>query len=137
MFTGTITGVDRAIAGLARTQTEVTAAAAAGVQLGLLQGEGIVKGKASGRPGPRAPTGDFRRGITSDMEISGTTINGQIGSNAAQALRLEYGFYGRDSLDRNYDQPPYPSFGPAVPEVRAALNARVRESVQAALGGVA
>lgn len=37
-----------------------------------------------------------------------------VGNNTARAKRLEYGFVGKDSLGREYHQPPYPSMRPAL-----------------------
>lgn len=69
-----------------------------------------IKANASGRPGPRAITGNYRRSwSTSHMGMMST-----VGTNAPQARRLEWGFYGPDRLGRVYNQPPYPHVGPAV-----------------------
>ncbi|MFI6054079.1 HK97 gp10 family phage protein [Streptomyces violascens] len=77
-----------------------------------------IKAHASGRPGPNAPTGDYRRSWTHTVQTSGQTVVGTVGTNKPQARRLEYGFVGADSLGRVYDQQPYPHVGPAVAEVR-------------------
>lgn len=88
-----------------------------------------VQAKASGRPGPNAPTGDYRRSITMRVqdEVFGTLVF--VGTNAPQGRRLEFGFVGRDSLGRDYNQPPFPHFGPAIdeiaPQFAAALEAVV------------
>lgn len=73
-----------------------------------------VKAGASGRPGPRAPTGDYRRTINRRVVSLRGIATGTVGTNAPQARRLEYGFVGTDRLGRVYDQPPYPHFGPAA-----------------------
>lgn len=78
-----------------------------------------VQAKASGRPGPNAPTGDYRRSINmhfveQDATVTATAI---VGTNAPQGRRLEFGFDGVDSLGRAYNQPPYPHFGPAFDDV--------------------
>lgn len=73
----------------------------------------LVKMNASGRPGPNAPTGDYRASWRNDAAGSGK-LSRRVGTDRPQALRLEYGFVGADSLGRVYDQPPYPHFGPAV-----------------------
>jgi hypothetical protein len=82
-----------------------------------------VKANASGRPGPEAPTGDYRRSIGRQMSSAGGTVVGSVGTNRWQARRLEFGFTGTDSLGRYYDQPPYPHFGPAVDQVGPAFEA--------------
>lgn len=89
-------------------------------QFGLLL-ETRVKGNASGRPGPRAVTGDYRRSINTRFGRTGGQFTATVGTNAPQARRLEYGFVGADRLGRHYNQPPYPHFGPAVLAVEPAF----------------
>lgn len=76
-----------------------------------------IKGRASGRPGPRTITGDYRRSWTTEPfgMFGGTGYI--VGTNKAQARRLEYGFSGTDSLGRNYNQPPYPHVRPSTDEI--------------------
>lgn len=69
-----------------------------------------VKANASGRPGPRVITGDYRRSITLEMEGTSAVIY----SDAPQAARLEMGFAGPDALGRVYNQPPFPHWEPAI-----------------------
>lgn len=76
-----------------------------------------IKAKASGRPGPNAPTGDYRRSWGTRLSGNASYTLGEVGTNAPQGRRLEFGFVGTDSLGRNYNQPPYPHVGPAVDEV--------------------
>ena len=88
--------------------------------------ETSVKAHASGRPGPRTPTGDYRRSIVGEVERrSGFTV-GTVGTNRPQGRRLELGFVGIDALGRHYNQPPYPHFRPALSKIEggyvAALN---------------
>lgn len=80
--------------------------------------ETAVKRHASGRPGPRAITGDYRRSITSAIYVSGDgdQFTGVVGTNKPQGRRLEFGFVGVDALGRHYNQPPYPHFRPAIAE---------------------
>ncbi len=93
--------------------------------------EAQIKANASGRPGPNAPTGDYRRSWQSQVNVSGEVVTAVVGTDAPQAMRLEFGFVGRDSLGRLYDQPPYPHVGPAVETIRplflAALGGEVVE----------
>ena len=67
-----------------------------------------VMAAASGRPGPRVITGDYRRSITLEM----TTVDGRVaavvGTSHPAGRRLELGFVGSDSLGRHYNQPPFP-----------------------------
>ena len=71
-----------------------------------------VQAHASGRPGPNVVTGDYRRSWTMEAVPNGQMV----GTNKPQARRLEWGFYGADSLGRVYHQPPYPHVGPAYDE---------------------
>lgn len=84
-----------------------------------------VKAKASGRPGPRAITGDYRRSITRERVVSPGFTGWIIGTNAPQARRLEFGFVGKDSIGRVYNQPPYPHFGPAIDEMREEFHGSI------------
>jgi hypothetical protein len=76
-----------------------------------------IKANASGRPGPNAPTGDYRRSWAHTVTREGPTTVSTNGTNKPQARRLEFGFTGIDSLGRVYDQPPYPHVGPAFDEI--------------------
>lgn len=76
-----------------------------------------IQGNASGRPGPRVITGDYRRSWTTTHHGAASTV----GTNKPQARRLEYGFYGPDRLGRVYNQPPFPHVGPAVDAVTPAF----------------
>lgn len=80
-----------------------------------------VKARASGRPGPNAPTGDYRRSIASKFEQQGDTYVGIVGTAKPQGRRLELGFVGADRLGRVYNQPPYPHFRPAHRDTREAF----------------
>jgi hypothetical protein len=81
------------------------------------------KQHASGRPGPRTPTGDYRRSINGITERRGSIVIGIVGTNRPQGPRLERGFIGVDSLGRHYNQPPYPHFQPAAVEIEASFYA--------------
>lgn len=87
-----------------------------------------VRAAASGRPGPRAVTGDYRRSITLEMASGPIEYGGGrgsvaiVGTNRPQARRLELGFTGVDSLGRHYAQPPYPHFEPPLWRVAEDLS---------------
>jgi hypothetical protein len=90
-----------------------------------------IKTNASGRPGPNVVTGAYRDSIRV-VEVGETSL--AFGSDAPQAWRLEKGFVGMDSLGREYAQPPYPHFGPAIrywkrPWARALARASYRSLV--------
>lgn len=92
-----------------------------------------VRGKASGRPGPRSISGDYRRGIALEFDFTGMSAVATVGTNKPQARRLEFGFHDTDSLGRQYAQPPYPHFGPAVDELEGPFTAAVTAAVRSAL----
>lgn len=58
-------------------------------------------------------TGTYRRSIHVEMSTEGEAPVALIGTNAPQALRLEYGFVGPDRLGRVYNQKPRPHWRPA------------------------
>jgi hypothetical protein len=87
-----------------------------------------VKAHASGRPGPRTVTGDYRRSITSDVRREGGTAIATVGTTRPQGRRLELGFVGVDALGRHYNQPPFPHFRPAL--------SKIEDAYTLALGGI-
>jgi hypothetical protein len=95
-----------------------------------------VRARASGRPGPRRQTGDYRRSIGAQTaQIAPGVWQGTVGTNAPQGRRLEYGFVGQDSLGRTYNQPPYPHFGPAVDETEPQYTAAMVQIAAAVADG--
>lgn len=76
-----------------------------------------VMAKASGRPGPRTITGDYRRSWRNRFSGGGGGYKSETGTNEPQARRLEFGFNGMDSLGRVYNQPPFPHARPAFSEI--------------------
>lgn len=80
---------------------------------------------ASGRPGPEAPTGDYRRSINRRTVQHPTWSEGFVGTDKPQGPRLELGFTGTDSLGRSYDQPPFPHFAPALDETAPGFEAAI------------
>ena len=73
-----------------------------------------VKRNASGRPGPNAPTGDYRRSLRRRTERRKNSARTSVGSAHPASRRLELGFVGTDALGRVYDQPPFPHLGPGL-----------------------
>jgi hypothetical protein len=101
-----------------------------------------VRGRASGRPGPRAQTGDYRRSINLQVIPSGASISARVGTNSPQGARLEFGFnsgtapqHGVDVLGRHFESPPYPHFGPAFDQVSAQYQAAMRRGIAAIIAG--
>jgi hypothetical protein len=89
---------------------------------------------ASGRPGPRHVTGDYKRSWTGQLVASAPGRDTWVvGTNAPQGPRLEYGFVGVDSIGRHYNQPPYPHVGPAVDAIEKQFNASFDTVVHGAL----
>jgi hypothetical protein len=86
-----------------------------------------IQSHASGRPGPNAPTGDYRRSWNIRYNLAHQS--GDVGTNKPQGRRLEWGFIGADSLGRHYNQPPFPHVAPSVavvePQFHLALEAYV------------
>lgn len=85
----------------------------------------LVQQNASGRPGPNAPTGDYRGSWSPPEPVAaGLGVFAlSVGTDRPQAMRLEYGFVGADSLGRVYDQQPYPHMGPAVDVIEPIFHA--------------
>jgi hypothetical protein len=98
-----------------------------------------VRARASGRPGPRVVTGDYRRSIALQMTRERGAYTAVVGTNSVQGRRLEYGFVGADSLGRMYNQQPLPHFQPALdetaPQFATALDVAVAKATAAALRG--
>ena len=133
-LTGTLAGFDAVNRLLDGLEDKAIGAVERGVARGVLGGQSIVRGNARGRPGPRAPTGDFNRSITSDWERKGQTVFGQIGTNADQGRRLEFGFRIADVLGRVYDQPPYPFLAPSVVPVEKMVGEQIAAEIEKEFG---
>lgn len=95
-----------------------------------------VRAHASGRPGPRVITGDYRRSISQTNTKQGSVAVALVHTNRPQAARLEYGFVGRDVLGRYYNQPPYPHWAPAAKGMQESLEAQIRIALNGSLGRV-
>lgn len=92
-----------------------------------------VQANASGRPGPNAPTGDYRRSWNVRFQRSGGALTADVGTNKPQGRRLEFGFHGADSLGRNYSQPAFPHVWPAVQQIAKPYEAAIVRAVNAAV----
>jgi hypothetical protein len=106
--------VTRKFGFLAQTKVRANMSGRSGA---IFHPEGEEDAGPPGEIGPRAITGDLRRSVTVETAIDGTTVRAVAGSNEPQALRLELGFVGTDSLGRHYDQPPYPAWRPAYDDL--------------------
>jgi hypothetical protein len=80
---------------------------------------------------PNIVTGTLRRSIRS----TGVNRHGfgfysaTVGPSTVYGRRVEMGFSGRDSRGRNYNQPAYPYFGPAVRVARVRAAALMATSI--------
>lgn len=88
-----------------------------------------VKAAASGRPGPRVITGDYRRSITLEMGMVDGKPAAIVGTVSPQARRLEYGYVDTDSLGRSYNQPPFPHWDPPLAAVVEELTVAMADLV--------
>ena len=87
----------------------------------------FVKAHASGRPGPNAPTGQYRDQIPvkPEMFVTAFDVTAELGTNAPQAQRLERGYHDTDSLGRTYAQDPFPHWGPGLDDEAAPFEDRL------------
>lgn len=86
---------------------------------------------ASGSPGPEVITGDYRRSWHAIFEYAGSVLEAYATTDADQALRLEHGFHGVDSIGRNISQEPRPHVLPAVNEIEPQYEAALIAVVNA------
>jgi hypothetical protein len=93
-----------------------------------------VKANASGRPGPRAQTGDYRRNIGLVVRRATRTVTAEVFTNAVQGWRLEMRLLRR-GLARPALPPGRrcPHFQPAADAMRAQFPAAVATAVNVAL----
>lgn len=97
------------------------ASAARNINVGIENAAAKLRDRArdhsQGRPGPNVITGQFRDAWTYAVGgESATVANGSV-----YAARLEFGFFGRDSIGRFVHAPPYPSLQPAIAESETLL----------------
>lgn len=128
-----VNGAKPLAAKLAQAATETQVLMAAVVEKSAADLVALTQQNASGRPGPNAPTGDYRGSWRVETVTDGADeVSRSVGTDRAQANRLEYGFVGTDSIGRTYDQPPYEHHGPAVdtiePMFHAAMQAVARKA---------
>ena len=82
--------------------------------------------------GGRTPykTGTYRRSFHMEtVEKSSERCRVEVGTDAPQARRLEYGFVGADKLGRVYNQAPRPHIRPALDENRGAAVDEFRAAI--------
>lgn len=90
---------------------------------------------ASGRPGPNVETGQYISSFYAVLEESAEdAVLITAGNPSPQAARLEYGFFGIDSAGRNYAQPAYPHFRPALLETQEWYLHQMKQILKEELG---
>lgn len=80
--------------------------------------------------GPRLLTGNYSRSINRQTTRTATASRTQTGTNAVQAMRLEVGFVGVDSLGRTINQRAYPHFSPGFDETAPVFEEQVTEAIK-------
>lgn len=93
-------------------------------------GRGLIRGNASGRPGPNIITGQYWASWQSVTRAIPYGAQCTLGTDRPQGRRLEFGFTGIDSIGRYYDQPPFPHVGPAIPLIEAVLRQGMGDAVE-------
>ncbi len=73
-----------------------------------------IRSAASGAPGPNVITGAYVASWSVQYDMAGGVLVAIVGTDAPQANRLEYGFFGVDSLGLSFSQPPKPHIQPAA-----------------------
>lgn len=94
-----------------------------------------VRANASGRPGPRAQTGDYRRSISEQTTVDRDGWHSTVGTNAPQGWRLEKGYTGTDAAGRLVDQAPLEHFAPAFTQTAPEMEQALKELVHDLTGG--
>lgn len=131
-FRMALLGAREVAARLDKSVIEVPLAVGAVVAAETILLQSRVKAHASGRPGPNAPTGHYRRSISRQISKGKLSARGEVGTNAPQGRRLEFGFHGVDSLGRHYNTGPFPHFGPAMDETEGPFNEKIAAAVRKA-----
>jgi phage gpG-like protein len=81
--------------------------------------------------------GTLRRSIhTEGRRQSDTNVYALVGTDVVYARRIEYGFAGRDSLGRLYDQAAQPYLRPALDEKRDAVRREIRAAIEQKVAAV-
>lgn len=131
-----VTGAGEFAAMLAKAATQVEVMVPVVVGKSAADLNALVKINASQRPGPNAPTGDYRGSWRVEPVVQSAQITSlSVGTDRPQANRLEYGFIGTDSLGRTYHQDPLPHLGPAEDVIDPIFAAAMELIVVKALNG--
>lgn len=93
----------------------------------------MIRGNASGRPGPNIITGRYWLSWSIEEGILPDGGEAEIGTRQPYGRRLEFGFWDMtDSIGRHFFQPPYPHVEPAV----NALSPQYEQAFRAALDDI-
>lgn len=129
-----VEGAAELIALLTKGATQTPVFMAAVVTKSAADLTALTQQNASGRPGPRAPTGDYRQSWRPEpLSSRPDEVSISVGTDRVQANRLEYGFVGTDSRGRTYDQAPLPHHGPAVDVIEPVFHAAMAKVAEMAV----
>jgi hypothetical protein len=86
---------------------------------------------------PAVDFGNYINSIATQLASSNQTeAFAEVGTGAEQALRLEFGFMGRDSIGRLYNQLPRPHFRPAydnnIEKIKATIQRFAKQQIESA-----
>jgi hypothetical protein len=128
-----VNGTKALEAALMRGAAQTLPLMAAAVEKSAVDLQARTQRNASGRPGPNVVTGDYRGSWRVENAGSGPAeVSRSVGTDRAQAWRLEAGFVGADSLGRVFDQPPFPHHLPAVDVIEPRFYAAMEKIAQQA-----
>lgn len=82
-------------------------------------------------------TGTLRRSIHVEVEAGKGHAEASVGTDVPYGARIEFGFDGKDSLGREYHQPPRPYLRPALDENMDTAAQEIGDALRAALEAVA
>ena len=75
-------------------------------------------------------SGNLRRSIHHEVTTEQGQVEAIVGTNVEYARRMEYGFAGRDSRGRLYNQPAKPYLRPALEENRERVIREINEALR-------
>lgn len=132
MATSALIGVPLALASLKNAEARALGAVAEGFRDAGPKCVQIVRSKLGSAPAPNVETGEHFRAWRADYDLAPPkTIAMQIANDEPQALRLEKGWSGPDSLGRVYFQPARPHLGPSIPEFVETLESSINTKLRA------
>lgn len=98
-------------------------------------GRALIRERASGRPGPNIITGQYLASWRIEAFPVADGGGADIGTNAPQGRRLEYGFFDMtDSIGRHFYQVPRPHVEPAVSELSTQYEDAFKDALDRIFG---